>query len=76
MDIVLRNVLATNAAQKLRAKHGKLATKWEGPYFIEEDFGNGIYTMSKLKNDKKVHLKNKCNVNNLKKFHVSVSTTN
>lgn len=67
-DLVLRNATATAEAQKLRKEHGKLVTKWESPYMIEKNLGHGTYTLSYTRNGEKRTLKNKWNINNLKKY--------
>ena len=39
-DLVLRNAKATQ-----KHEHRKLSEKWEGPYIVSEDCGNGTYKL-------------------------------
>jgi hypothetical protein len=53
-------------AAKEKQWSGKLSSKWKGPYFVHETFGNGAYKLRTL--DGKV-LKNSYNIKHLKKYY-------
>lgn len=69
-DLILRNSVVTEEAQRLSKKHGLLAANWERPYMFEEYLGYGTYTLSYTRNGEKKIMKNKWNINNLKKYFV------